>query len=92
MQRGGDIYVIDNLSTGLIQNLHQHDGNGRFHFFQADIRDRDVVEKIITDIRPEVVFHLAAQINVRESIKNPVHDVEINILGTLNLLESMRKV
>lgn len=92
MQRGDNIYVIDNLSTGQIQNLHQHDGNGRFHFFQADIRDRDVVEKIITDIRPEVVFHLAAQINVRESIKNPEYDTEVNILGTLHLLEAMKKI
>ncbi len=92
MQRGGDIYVIDNLSTGLIQNLHQHDGNDRFHFFQADIRDKENIEKIVADVCPEAVFHLAAQINVRESIKNPEYDTEVNILGTLHLLEAMKKI
>lgn len=41
---------------------------------------------------PDVVYHLAAQINVRESIKNPQRDVEVNVLGTLNILQAMQEV
>ncbi len=48
------------------------------------------MQEIFAEISPEAVFHLAAQINVRESIKNPQHDVEVNIGGTLNILEAMK--
>lgn len=92
MQRGDDVYVIDNLSTGLLHNISQHEGNPRFSCIQADIREKVTMENMLSDIRPDVVFHLAAQINVRESIKNPEYDTEVNILGTLHLLEAMKKI
>ncbi len=50
------------------------------------------MKSIFHSFQPDVVFHLAAQINVRESIKHPQRDVEVNIVGTLNILESMREV
>lgn len=90
LQRGDEVAVIDNLSTGLRENIAHHDGNPRFRFLEADIRDRARMQEILADVRPEAVFHLAAQINVRESMKDPQHDVEVNILGSLNLLEAMK--
>lgn len=60
------------------------------HFYEIDIRDREKVSEIVENVQPEAVFHLAAQINVRESIRNPLHDIEVNILGTTNILEAMR--
>lgn len=91
MHRGDHVYVIDNFSTGLLQNLSQHEGNPRFSCIQADIREKETMENILSDIRPDVVFHLAAQINVRESIKNPEYDTEVNVIGTIHLLDAMKK-
>lgn len=88
--RGDEIYIIDNLSTGNSENISQHRDNPRVRFLEADICNQAKIRSIFEEFRPEVVFHLAAQINVRESIKNPQHDVEVNILGTLNVLEAMR--
>lgn len=92
VQRGDEVYIIDNLSTGNSENISQHVGNPHVQFLETDICDQAKIKEIFEKIRPEVVFHLAAQINVRESIKNPQHDVEVNILGTLNILEAMRVV
>lgn len=88
--RGDDVYVVDNLSTGSLQNIAHCQTQTGFHFIQCDIRDRDKIGKIFSDIMPDTVFHLAAQINVRESIKDPVYDLEVNVLGTLSILEAMR--
>ena len=90
VQRGDEVWVIDNLCTGQRANIIHHEGNNSFHFIEADICDAAKMQEIFTAISPEAVFHLAAQINVRESIKNPQHDVEVNIGGTLNILEAMQ--
>src|SRR5262245_42530589 len=75
--------VLDNLSSGSRQHLP--DGV-RCH--EADVRDRAGLESVLADERPEVVFHLAAQMNVRRSLVDPVGDAESNILGTLNVLDA----
>lgn len=56
----------------------------------GDIRDREYLSKIITDFRPEIVIHMAAQPIVRESYKDPVYTYETNVMGTVNILESIR--
>ena len=78
------LIVIDNLSTGLEENL-----NSEVRFYKRSISDdlSDIFEKE----KPKVVFHLAAQINVRRSVENPVFDAKNNIIGSLNILENMRK-
>ena len=91
VQRGDEVFIIDNLSTGQRVNIAHHDTNTAVHFREADIRDRDGIHELFAEIQPEVVYHLAAQINVRESIQNPTNDIEVNILGTVNILEAMRK-
>lgn len=89
VQRGDEVFIIDNLSTGQRDNIAHH--GDQVHFHEVDIRDREKVSEVFDTVRPEVVFHLAAQINVRESIRDPINDIEVNILGTMNILEAMQK-
>ena len=86
-----EVDVIDDLSTGSLANLAaaRAEGGKGFRFHQADIRAPEVVE-VISRIRPEVVFHLAAQADVRVSVARPVFDAEVNIVGSLNVLEGAR--
>jgi UDP-glucose 4-epimerase len=83
--------VIDNLSTGKRVNLEDAMAHGAI-LHEADIRDASEVARIFTDARPELVFHLAAQIDVRYSVANPASDAESNVLGTIAVLEAAREV
>ena len=84
--------VIDNLSTGSLTNLTDARARerGQFTFHRLDIRSPDVTG-LIARRKPEVVFHLAAQMDVRVSVARPVHDAEINVIGSLNVLEGARE-
>ncbi|TYB90876.1 MAG: NAD-dependent epimerase/dehydratase family protein [Kosmotoga sp.] len=73
--------VVDNLTTGSIENL-----DPRALFYQQDITDNEMMEKIFSLHKPRYVFHLAAQISVSQSVKDPLEDARINILGSLNTL------
>ena len=87
LARGDSVDVIDNLSTGKRENLEQALGRGaRLH--EADVRDADVVAEVFAHARPEVTFHLAAQIDVRRSVERPAVDAQINVLGTIAILEA----
>ena len=83
IKEGHKVVVIDNLSTGKKENL-----NPEAKFYKADICDTKI-SQIFKKEKPEVVFHLAAQIDVRKSVENPIENARINILGTLNLLEKL---
>ena len=83
---GHDICVVDNLATGRRENLHP---DARFH--RVDIRDRAALDRVFEQERPEVVNHQAAQASVRLSMEDPVRDAEINILGSLQVLEACRR-
>jgi UDP-glucose 4-epimerase len=89
LARGDEVTVIDDLSTGRRQNLEQALGNGA-ELVEADIRDAQSVADIATRVKPEVVFHLAAQIDVRKSTANPGWDARINVEGTINMLQAAR--
>ncbi len=80
-----EVVVVDNLSTGTIDNV-----NKRAKFYKVDICSKEL-EEVFKKEKPEAIFHLAAQINVRSSVNNPINDATINILGSLNLLELARK-
>jgi UDP-glucose 4-epimerase len=84
--------VLDNLSTGNVSNIEKHIQNNALQFYEADIRDTARVAEIFDHVLPEVVFHLAAQVNVRHSIQDPHNCADINILGTINILDAMKKV
>jgi UDP-glucose 4-epimerase len=74
------VFVIDNLVTGSRANLA-----AGVDLVEADVRDQDEIDRIIAEVRPAVVFHLAAQTLVAHSASDPVVDAEINVLGTLNV-------
>ena len=80
-----DVFVVDNLSTGDKSNL-----NNQAKFYEADICDKEKIEEIFEQEKPEVVFHLAAQASVSVSVDNPALDVNVNVIGTINLLQLSR--
>ncbi|MCS7109784.1 MAG: NAD-dependent epimerase/dehydratase family protein, partial [Candidatus Micrarchaeota archaeon] len=81
-----DVCIVDNLSTGRLANV-----NKNAKFYKIDLTDFSGLNSIFQKERPEIVFHLAAQINVRTSIKDPILDAKSNIIGSINLLECCRK-
>ncbi len=81
VQEGNQVVVIDNLSTGKRKQV-----NKKAQFYKMDIRSKRI-ERVFRKERPLIVVHLAAQMNVRLSTEDPVFDADVNILGTLNLLE-----
>lgn len=96
---GHTVTVLDDLSHGKLSNLEgaravESDegigGGGRFTFVQGDVLSVDW-DELLAAARPEVVFHLAAQIDVRESVADPVHDAELNIIGTIKLADAARR-
>lgn len=91
VHRGYEVCVVDNLSTGQRSNIIDHIVQEKIVFHAVDICESQAVEKIFLEFRPEVVFHLAAQINVRAGIEKPSFDAQVNIQGSLTILEAMRK-
>ncbi len=89
LARGDEAIVVDDLSTGRRENIEQALANGAT-LVEADIRDRAAIEEIAGRERPEAIFHLAAQIDVRKSIADPAFDASINVGGTANVLEAAR--
>ncbi|HEY3543384.1 MAG TPA: NAD-dependent epimerase/dehydratase family protein [Gaiellaceae bacterium] len=81
--RGDEVHVLDDLSKGRRENVNEA---AALHV--ADIRDPDAV---FDETRPERVFHLAAQADVRLSVERPDHDADVNVLGTLRVLEAGRR-
>ncbi|MGA7135130.1 MAG: GDP-mannose 4,6-dehydratase [Mycobacterium sp.] len=91
LEEGRQVTGVDNLSAGSpvanLRSAHRHGGRGRFTFVAADVR-QPALSDIIARSNPDVVFHLAAQIDVRRSVGDPQHDARNNVLGTINLLEA----
>jgi len=89
-----NIIGIDNMYSGTKDNLEfleSIDKNGRFNFVEADIRDFQTVSKIISKNNIIQVYHLAAVVSIQESIINPLFTNEVNLKGTLNILEASRQ-
>jgi UDP-glucose 4-epimerase len=91
LAEGHEVDVLDDLSSGSLANLAEAraDRTNRLTFHQIDIRDAQLVD-LIGRRSPEVVYHLAAQIDVRVSVARPALDAEVNVIGTLNVLEGAR--
>ena len=86
LAEGHQVVVLDNLLSGYRQNL---DALPEAEFVEADVRDAAAVERCAAGV--EVIFHLAASVGNTRSIENPIEDSEINVLGTLRVLEAARK-
>ena len=89
LERGDEAIIVDDLSTGRRENIEQALAGGAT-LVEADIRDRAAIEEIAGRERPDAIFHLAAQIDVRKSIADPAFDASINVGGTANVLEAAR--
>jgi UDP-glucose 4-epimerase len=87
---GDEVAVVDDLSTGRRQNLDGALAAGA-ELTELDIREGAALSELFAERRPEVVFHLAAQIDVRKSVADPAFDASINVGGTANVLEAARK-
>jgi len=82
IKEGHKVVVVDNLSTGKKENL-----NPKAKFYKIDICSPQI-SQVFKKEKPEIVYHLAAQIDVRKSTENPVEDAKINVLGTLNVIQN----
>lgn len=87
---GHTVVGLDNFASGRASNLEHLVGNPAHVFVEADIVTADL-EAILDEHRPEVVFHLAAQIDVRHSVADPQFDASVNVIGTVRLAEAARR-
>ncbi|MBO8131740.1 MAG: NAD-dependent epimerase/dehydratase family protein [Candidatus Marinimicrobia bacterium] len=85
IKEGHDVVIIDNLVTGQIEFVNQ-----KAKFYKFDIRSREAYD-LIMDEKFDVINHHAAQIDVRKSTEDPKYDAEVNILGSINILEASNK-
>ena len=83
IEMGHDVVILDNLTSGNMDNV-----NPAATFINGDITDGPMVEKLFDEHRFEVVNHHAAQMEVRQSVEDPIFDAQVNILGTINLLKA----
>lgn len=91
LRRGFDLIVFDNLSRlGSDQNLAWLRGLGRLTHSHGDIRNTYDVDRVVREVRPDAVFHLAGQVAMTTSVAHPRVDFETNALGSLNVLEAVR--
>lgn len=84
--QGHEVTVVDNLVTGKRENV-----NAKAKFFKCDICDPKALREAFAASEPDLVLHNAAQVNVRDSLKDPVFDATSNVLGSINVLECCRE-
>lgn len=88
-----DVVILDNLSrTGSRENLAwlRRNHGAEWRFVETDIRDTDCVTRLVKELQPFAIAHLAGQVAMTTSLQNPRLDFEINVLGSLNVLEAVR--
>ena len=83
LNAGHEVIVLDDLSRGSMTNV-----NSSCRFYKCDIRDRESVQKLFLQERPDVINHHAAQMDVRRGVREPLFDAQVNILGGINLIEA----
>ena len=87
VERGDDVTIVDDLSTGKRDNLDRALGRDA-DLVELDIRDAAAVAEAVERVSPGVIFHLAAQIDVRKSVADPALDSRVNVEGTINVLSA----
>lgn len=83
IERGDTVSIVDNLCGGSPANV-----NPEARLYDVDLNDAHALAKAVADAKPEVVSHHAAQVSVRNSMANPTHDAQVNIIGSLNVLQA----
>jgi UDP-glucose 4-epimerase len=89
LKDGNKVAVIDNLSTGSLENMESFENHAGFEFVKGDIRNTELMEPLVE--RSDVIFHLAAAVGVRLIAEDPVHTIETNIGGTEIVLNIANK-
>jgi UDP-glucose 4-epimerase len=89
LAEGEEVLGVDNLSSGALANLGdaRRTSTGKFNFHRVDVTSTAIGD-LIKRTKPEVIMHLAAQVDVRKSVKDPINDAMINLIGTLNVLQA----
>jgi UDP-glucose 4-epimerase len=90
VERGEEVVILDDLSTGRRENLTTALEHGA-EIVEGDVTDPATVSELVEGRRPGAIFQLAAQIDVRVSVSDPVFDLGVNVGGTINLLEAARR-
>ncbi len=90
LARGDEVVVLDDLSVGKRSNLEAPLAAG-MKLVEADVRDAGQVAATLLELEPQLVFHLAAQVDVRISVSYPAIDAAVNVIGTANVLEAARR-
>ncbi len=92
LARGDELVIFDSLyRNGSRENLAWLRTQGNFKFEHGDIRNQNDIMRVVRDIQPDAIFHLAGQVAMTTSIVNPRMDFEVNVMGTVNLLEAVRQ-
>jgi len=89
LEQGNEVYAIDNLSTGSLNNIEAFRNNPKFHFYTGTILNRELMDELISKCKQ--VYHLAAAVGVKYIIENPLLSLKTNIVGTDNVLELCNK-
>ena len=89
LARGDEVLILDDLSTGSVENIRHLKKQGRFHYFFDSITNRSLVAELVDE--SDVVFHLAAAVGVRLIVESPVHTLETNVYGTQLVLDAASK-
>jgi UDP-glucose 4-epimerase len=88
---GHEVVAVDDLSKGRLANLQSAEASGRpYRFAKIDMTSK-VFVSLVNEVKPEVIFHLAAQVDVRVSVADPWLDAKLNILGTVNVCEAAQR-
>ena len=87
--RGEEVFVLDDLSTGSVENIRHLKNNKRFHYFFDSIMNKLLLAELVDEC--DVTFHLAAAVGVRLIVESPVRTIETNVHGTQNVLEAASK-
>jgi UDP-glucose 4-epimerase len=87
---GAEVHAVDDLTTGKRENLSGALARGA-HLHVTDVAETAALADVVAGARPETVFHLAAQVDVRRSVTDPAFDARVNVTGTVNVLEAARR-
>lgn len=89
LERGAVVFVLDDLSTGSVENIRHLKTNGRFHYAFDSIQNKHLLAELVDE--SDIVIHLAAAVGVRLIVEHPVHTLETNIHGTQSVLDAASK-
>jgi UDP-glucose 4-epimerase len=89
LERGDEVFILDDLSTGSVENVRHLKTNTRFHYIFDSIMNKQLLAELVDE--SDVIFHLAAAVGVRLIVESPVRTIETNVHGTQNVLDAASK-